>query len=86
MGVEWFDPMQVSGSDEFGGVPRLVDSLRRVWLEYDLGEDAGGILSRGLQRLRDDGYDTQGILFPPRFCFRFHFLDLYEPTTNSAIV
>lgn len=54
VGVEWFDPMQVSASDGFGGVPRLVDSLRRVWLEYDLGLGAGGILSRDLQRLRDD--------------------------------
>ncbi|KAI1131116.1 hypothetical protein F5Y10DRAFT_234282 [Nemania abortiva] len=53
-GIEWFDPMQVSGSDEFGGVPRLVDSLRRVWPEYDLGHKAGGVLTEGLQRLRDD--------------------------------
>ncbi|KAJ8124875.1 hypothetical protein O1611_g8765 [Lasiodiplodia mahajangana] len=53
-GIEWFDPMEVSGSDEFGGVPRLVDSLRRVWPEYDLGSEAGGVLTEGLQKLRDD--------------------------------
>ncbi|KAI0105044.1 hypothetical protein GGR51DRAFT_520663 [Nemania sp. FL0031] len=53
-GIEWFDPMQVSGSDEFGGVPRLIDSLRRVWPEYDLGLEAGIILTEGLQKLRDD--------------------------------
>ncbi|KAI1309231.1 hypothetical protein F5Y03DRAFT_75339 [Xylaria venustula] len=53
-GIEWFDPMQVNGSDEFGGVPRLVDSLRRVWPEYDLGADAAQILTGGLQTLRDD--------------------------------
>ncbi|RYC65457.1 hypothetical protein CHU98_g765 [Xylaria longipes] len=53
-GIEWFDPMQVSGSDEFGGVPRLIDSLRRVWPEYDLGPAAGRVLTEGLQRLRDD--------------------------------
>ncbi|KAI0505735.1 hypothetical protein F5B22DRAFT_626635 [Xylaria bambusicola] len=53
-GIEWFDPLQVSGSEEFGGVPRLIDSLRRVWPEYDLGSDAGRILTEGLQRLRDD--------------------------------
>ncbi|KAI0201602.1 hypothetical protein F4808DRAFT_424498 [Astrocystis sublimbata] len=53
-GIEWFDPMQVSGSDEFGGVPRLVDSLRRVWPEYDLGSAAGRALTEGLQNLRDD--------------------------------
>ncbi|TGJ88610.1 hypothetical protein E0Z10_g177 [Xylaria hypoxylon] len=53
-GIEWFDPMQVNESDEFGGVPKLVDSLRRVWPEYDLGSDAGRVLTEGLQRLRDD--------------------------------
>ncbi|KAI3324426.1 translation initiation factor eIF-2B subunit family protein [Xylariaceae sp. AK1471] len=53
-GIEWFDPMQVSGSDEFGGVPKLINSLRRVWPEYDLGSEAGRALTEGLQRLRDD--------------------------------
>ncbi|KAI1429721.1 translation initiation factor eIF-2B subunit family protein [Xylaria sp. FL1777] len=53
-GIEWFDPMEVSGSDEFGGVPRIIDSLRRVWPEYDLGRDAGRILTEGLQTLRND--------------------------------
>jgi translation initiation factor 2B subunit (eIF-2B alpha/beta/delta family)/8-oxo-dGTP pyrophosphatase MutT (NUDIX family) len=53
-GIEWFDPMQVSGSDEFGGVPKLINSLRRVWPEYDLGREAGQALTEGLQRLRDD--------------------------------
>lgn len=56
--IEWFDPMQVSASDEFGGVPRLTESLRRVWLEYDLGPAAGRILTNGLQKLRDDQYDS----------------------------
>lgn len=51
---EWHDPLQVHASDEFGGVPRLVDSLRRVWPEYDLGEKAAGALIRGLRSLRDD--------------------------------
>lgn len=53
-GIEWFDPMQVSGSDEFGGVPGLINSLRRVWPEYDLGPEAGSVLTEGLQRLRED--------------------------------
>ncbi|KAI1758033.1 hypothetical protein F4782DRAFT_8863 [Xylaria castorea] len=52
--IEWHDPLQVSDSEEFGGVPRLTDSLRRVWPEYDLGPEAGRILTEGLQRLRDD--------------------------------
>ncbi|CAJ2505861.1 Uu.00g132550.m01.CDS01 [Anthostomella pinea] len=53
-GVEWFDPLQVKESDEFGGVPKLVDSLRRVWPEHDLGSHAGKILTDGLQNLRND--------------------------------
>ncbi|KAI0811788.1 hypothetical protein GGR55DRAFT_641823 [Xylaria sp. FL0064] len=54
--IEWFDPMQVNGSLEFGGVPKLVDSLRRVWPEYDLGPEAGRALIQGLNRIR---YDRQ---------------------------
>ncbi|KAI1810361.1 translation initiation factor eIF-2B subunit family protein [Poronia punctata] len=53
-GIEWFDPREVDGSDEFGGVPNLVTSLRRVWPEYDLGFEAGKVLTEGLQKLRDD--------------------------------
>ncbi|KAJ2996782.1 hypothetical protein NUW58_g863 [Xylaria curta] len=53
-GIEWFDPMEVNGSDEFGGVPRLTDSLRRVWPEYELGPEAGRVLTQGLQSLRND--------------------------------
>ncbi|KAI0428454.1 hypothetical protein F5Y09DRAFT_312970 [Xylaria sp. FL1042] len=52
--IEWFDPLQVNESDEFGGVPRLVDSLRRVWPEYDLGPEAGRALTEGLKRIRLD--------------------------------
>ncbi len=53
-GWEWHDPLKVNGSEEFGGVPKLVNSLRRVWPEYDLGPDAGKALTVGLRRLRDD--------------------------------
>ncbi|KAI1451504.1 nagb/rpia/CoA transferase-like protein [Annulohypoxylon moriforme] len=53
-GFEWFDPLNVKDSDEFGGVPKLVNSLRRVWPEYDLGRHAGKALTLGLQMLRDD--------------------------------
>ncbi|KAI1353878.1 hypothetical protein F5Y01DRAFT_275614 [Xylaria sp. FL0043] len=52
--IEWFDPMQVNGSPEFGGVPRLVESLRRVWPEYDLGPEAGRALVQGINRIRWD--------------------------------
>ncbi|KAF2964485.1 hypothetical protein GQX73_g9083 [Xylaria multiplex] len=50
----WFDPMQVNGSDEFGGVPRLVHSLRRVWPEYDLGSNAGRTLTEGIRKIQND--------------------------------
>ncbi|KAI0168908.1 nagb/rpia/CoA transferase-like protein [Hypoxylon sp. FL1284] len=53
-GIEWFNPQDVSESDEFGGVPKLVHSLRRVWPEYDLGARPARVLTSGLQRLRDD--------------------------------
>ncbi|KAI0835004.1 nagb/rpia/CoA transferase-like protein [Hypoxylon sp. FL0890] len=53
-GYEWFNPLDVNESDEFGGVPKLVNSLRRVWPEYDLGPQAGKVFTSGLRRLRDD--------------------------------
>ncbi|OTA52771.1 translation initiation factor eIF-2B subunit family protein [Hypoxylon sp. EC38] len=53
-GYEWFNPLEVNESDGFGGVPKLVNSLRRVWPEYDLGPKAGKAFTSGLQRLRDD--------------------------------
>ncbi|OTB09396.1 hypothetical protein M426DRAFT_6670 [Hypoxylon sp. CI-4A] len=53
-GFEWFNPLDVNESDEFGGVPKLVNSLRRVWPEYDLGPKAGRTFTAGLQQLRDD--------------------------------
>ncbi|KAI1333637.1 nagb/rpia/CoA transferase-like protein [Xylariaceae sp. FL0016] len=53
-GIEWFDPLEINESDKFGGVPKLVNSLRRVWPEYDLGAAAARILTDRLQTLRDD--------------------------------
>ncbi|KAK1772013.1 nagb/rpia/CoA transferase-like protein [Phialemonium atrogriseum] len=53
-GWGWHDPLEVEDSDQFGGVPRLAESLRRVWVERDLGGDAGGVLAAGLERLRGD--------------------------------
>ncbi|KAK8045627.1 hypothetical protein PG993_005651 [Apiospora rasikravindrae] len=53
-GWEWYDPLLVSDSDEFGGVPRLLHSLRRVWPEIDLGPWAGSTLTVGLRRLQTD--------------------------------
>ncbi|KAL7941363.1 hypothetical protein V8C42DRAFT_334959 [Trichoderma barbatum] len=53
-GYKWFDPDQVTDDESFQGVPRLKESLRRVWFEIDLGTDAGGVLAAGLQTLQDD--------------------------------
>ncbi|KAL4891800.1 hypothetical protein BDV59DRAFT_58995 [Aspergillus ambiguus] len=51
----WYDPQTVI--DEVGsrhGVPRLTDSLRRVWFEGETGERAGNTLATGLERLQAD--------------------------------
>ena len=53
-GWSWHDPLQVRDSEDFGGVPRLAESLRRVWFEKDLGAAAGRVLSQGLERLQND--------------------------------
>jgi len=50
----WYDPLQVSDDPSFLGVPRLAESLRRVWFERDLGQDAGEVLTAGLEDLRTD--------------------------------
>lgn len=53
-GYDWFDPDQVNESESFEGVPRLLESLRRVWFNIDLGGDAGKILGEGLVALQQD--------------------------------
>jgi translation initiation factor 2B subunit (eIF-2B alpha/beta/delta family) len=53
----WLDPTQAVRDIEtrrITAVPRLEDSLRRVWFEADLGEPAGAILRRGLAELAND--------------------------------
>ncbi|KAK1759987.1 nagb/rpia/CoA transferase-like protein [Echria macrotheca] len=50
----WYDPLTVTDDPSFGGVPRLVESLRRVWFEMDLGAEAAAILSGGLDSLAND--------------------------------
>ncbi|OXV11839.1 hypothetical protein Egran_00400, partial [Elaphomyces granulatus] len=44
----WYDPDTVVDEDSFGGVPRLKESLRRVWFESDLGRNAERVLAAGL--------------------------------------
>jgi translation initiation factor 2B subunit (eIF-2B alpha/beta/delta family) len=50
----WHDPLEVKDTDDFGGVPRLAESLRRVWFEKDLGIAAGRVLADGLETLKHD--------------------------------
>ncbi|KAL1961673.1 hypothetical protein VTN77DRAFT_1348 [Rasamsonia byssochlamydoides] len=58
-GWEWHDPdavLAVTDEEAFGGVPRLKESLRRVWFEGDFGPQstAGRTLAAGLERLQTD--------------------------------
>lgn len=50
----WYDPMDVEDSESFGAVPRLAESLRRVWFEKGLGAEAGAVLTNGLDTLKHD--------------------------------
>ncbi|KAJ4288788.1 hypothetical protein N0V88_007324 [Collariella sp. IMI 366227] len=57
-GWGWHDPDEVIRDADQGrldnGVPRLAESLRRVWFETDLGERAGKVLADGLEKLARD--------------------------------
>ncbi|KAK7428743.1 hypothetical protein QQZ08_004668 [Neonectria magnoliae] len=53
-GYEWFDPDAVNETDDFQGVPRILESLRRVWFNIDLGDEAGRVLGDGLVALQRD--------------------------------
>ncbi|RHZ72768.1 hypothetical protein CDV55_106709 [Aspergillus turcosus] len=53
-GWEWHDPDSVVDDESFGGVPRLHETLRRVFPECEMGERAGEALASGLKRLRED--------------------------------
>lgn len=51
---QWHDPDSVVDSEEFGGVPRLKQSLRRVWFEGEMNPRAAKALATGLDRLQND--------------------------------
>ncbi|KAF7119068.1 hypothetical protein CNMCM5793_008711 [Aspergillus hiratsukae] len=51
---EWHDPDSVVDDEAFGGVPRLRETLRRVFPECEMDERAGEALASGLKRLRED--------------------------------
>jgi translation initiation factor 2B subunit (eIF-2B alpha/beta/delta family) len=55
-GWGWYDPDAVIRGvmDNLEGVPRLAESLRRVWFEANLGPKASRVLSDGLEALAYD--------------------------------
>lgn len=50
----WYEPSEIQDSESFGAVPRLAESLRRVFVEGSLGDEAGAVLTNGLNRLEYD--------------------------------
>lgn len=53
-GWEWHDPNDVKDEEQFGGVPRLAESLYRVWFEARMNAEASQTLRSGLQELKND--------------------------------
>ncbi|RMJ25300.1 hypothetical protein PHISP_03832 [Aspergillus sp. HF37] len=51
---QWHDPDAVTDEEGFGGVPRLKESLRRVWFEGEMKPRAANVLAAGLDRLQRD--------------------------------
>ncbi|KAJ6114003.1 hypothetical protein N7523_007320 [Penicillium sp. IBT 18751x] len=51
-GWAWFDPRDIK--EDGRGVPRLADSLHRVWFEAEMNEQASEALRSSLQQLKND--------------------------------
>jgi translation initiation factor 2B subunit (eIF-2B alpha/beta/delta family) len=51
---QWFDLDDLADEASFQGVPRLYESLRRVWFDFDLGREAASPLRTGLLALQQD--------------------------------
>ncbi|KAJ5508157.1 hypothetical protein N7527_010300 [Penicillium freii] len=51
---EWYSPDTIQDDEKFGGVPRLKESLRRVWFEGDMNDGASKALTAGLAELKAD--------------------------------
>jgi translation initiation factor 2B subunit (eIF-2B alpha/beta/delta family) len=51
---EWYDPKEVVDDEQFGGVPRLAESLRRVYFELDMNDKASSALQSCLEQLKTD--------------------------------
>lgn len=53
-GYEWFDPDAIDDSENFERVPRILESLQKVWFNVDLSEAAGNTLDQGLIALHNN--------------------------------
>lgn len=53
-GWDWYDPEKVTDEETFNGVPRLVESLKRVWFEMNMNSAASEALRSGLCQLKSD--------------------------------
>lgn len=50
----WHEPKDVVDDENFGGVPRLAESLRRAYFEVYMNDNASGALRSGLEQLKSD--------------------------------
>ncbi|KAM0343508.1 hypothetical protein ACHAPU_008539 [Fusarium lateritium] len=53
-GYERLDPDTINDLEHFECVPRILESLRKIWLNVDLGEEDGQTLDWGLAALQSD--------------------------------
>lgn len=83
-GYSWFKLTDVNDSDTFGGVPRLLESLRRVWFDIDLGHKAGSALARGLEMLRHDHDSGARQLASNALDIFIDVVDLLDASSTSA--
>jgi translation initiation factor 2B subunit (eIF-2B alpha/beta/delta family) len=51
---QWYNPEIIKDDEQFGGVPRLKESLQRVWFEIRLSNGASKALRAGLEQLKTD--------------------------------
>jgi translation initiation factor 2B subunit (eIF-2B alpha/beta/delta family)/8-oxo-dGTP pyrophosphatase MutT (NUDIX family) len=51
---QWYNPELLNDNELFGGVPRLRESLQRVWFEMHLSYGASKVLRAGLEQLKAD--------------------------------
>ncbi|KAK4236791.1 hypothetical protein C8A03DRAFT_45248 [Achaetomium macrosporum] len=92
-GWEWHDPDRVirdADAAEYkdfpGGVPRLAQSLRRVWFETDLGPAASKVLSVGLESLaRDHDSGARQMAGAALLTLRRVIAEMDEPGKNGRV-